>query len=320
MDDIWRVFDMAAPFIGPKCQAIHWPLVAGAGLVALVLAGCLIVCLPAVVANRKAGKTNPEDRVQPAQPIDDEPEAVAAVEAPRERESTAPQSDTKKPTQANEPTAAAEPRDVSAPARVAETPQPAEATDPRPQPPDVKPRPTARIFKRRDRLTAHELRAQLRRVPEIHLNTVPGITAQLVRAQLAKRDDIHKAPTLLTRNASLAGLPLRQEDNCQLDEDVARNLQERARELHRLLDQGANAVRPVVFETDKQKPDADKKKRGVWKTASAIPTLMQLLQAEEKNVRLLLVDALAQIADPAAAQPSGRCRRRCPATRSPCRR
>lgn len=283
---------------GPSQHFVHWPVVASVGLMALILLGGLIVWLPAVVVHRPSGRSNLES-LAPAVPAPDaEAALVVAADEAKTAEATAQleaekAADQQPPMPKQEEAADAKPREESAPARTADAPR-ARAL---PKAPEEPPNPAVKDFKRRDHLTAQELREQLRRVPEVvHLNEDSVLIPQLVRAELSSPDGIQQAPTLLTQNTLLAGLPLRQRDNCQLAGDDAQALQELARELHRLLDPAADVYR----KEDMIRRTFLKPKKDGWRQAKAVPTLVQLLQGEEKGLRLLLVETLAQIDAPAA--------------------
>jgi hypothetical protein len=300
---------MSAPSVRPKqsvggCHQgfIHWSWVAGTGLAAVGFLASLIVCLPAAIATRQAVRDDAEDLVQSvARPTDLADTATAVVEpAPTKvADETKTPADEQPETQPQQTITDSESMSQPAPAPAVETRPPEPPAVVLPQTPETKPAAAVKALKRRDRLTAHELRGQLRAVPEVRLDAAAAIVPLLLRAQLAKRDDTQKASILVTQDARFSGLPFRQEDYCQLDQDVAQTLQDLARILHPLLDQGGDAqtrekaIRAVLFEPDKNGQQS-------WKQAKAIPTLMQLMQPGDKRTRLLLVEALAQIQDSAA--------------------
>ncbi len=105
-----------------------------------------------------------------------------------------------------------------------------------------------------------------------------------------------QAWTKRLRQPEQFGLPWRMEPDCSMGKESAERLHVLSLRLRDCLRKSAPTgdVRP---DADKLKTIlfADETKGKEWKTAPAIPTLMQLLQAENSPIRLLLVELLDDI-------------------------
>jgi HEAT repeat protein len=174
-------------------------------------------------------------------------------------------------------------------------------------------------FKRRDLSKAEDLLHQLDDTPVVGLGkSTPAVlggyslrnsteAAQLGRPAYAIVD----ASPLLLKRPDLMSLPLRLGDASMLTQRSAATLETLSRKLRVYLDTGA----PV---NDKgERPDLQKVctaletelhgKKPEWLRAEAIPTMLQLLTHENKQVRLMLVELLQAI--PGKASTSALARR-----------
>jgi HEAT repeat protein len=160
-------------------------------------------------------------------------------------------------------------------------------------------------FKHRDRSTEEELRQALAAVPEVGLgNTGPAVLRAYYNgykknAQVYGNEGPTDPTPLLMTNPMARCLPLYYGPGSKLDSKAAKTLGELARKLHQYLDNVApmdeSGNRPrmarlrdtMLGEMRGQKPE--------WLRVEAVPSLLQLLMPEEKSVRLLLVELLAEI-------------------------
>jgi hypothetical protein len=178
-------------------------------------------------------------------------------------------------------------------------------------------------FKRRDLRSADELSRQLLTMPEVDLDAAPGTAARLLAAgRLDRPAFTHPVLEPLLRRADLHGLPVAMGADCMLGKESAENLQVLSRKLRAhlslavpadgidiRLDAGVLRQRLLEGRTDvvARAPNARKAPvpiptpaeaeavREDWLQEDALPTLVQLLQAEDRPIRLLLVDLLARI-------------------------
>lgn len=165
--------------------------------------------------------------------------------------------------------------------------------------------------KRIRRLTDEDLRKQLFAVPEVNLDRVPSTSAKIVKAaarEAAKhpqaRELVHILPTLLPQRSDLHGLPMRMGADCQLGKDSAENLHVLSRKLRLYISSSV-----PEDDTDPRPDPAHLRKlldryngeSREWQHVAAISTLQQMLQAENTPLRLLLIELLSQIKDPAAS-------------------
>jgi HEAT repeat protein len=161
------------------------------------------------------------------------------------------------------------------------------------------------VVKRLQKLDEEELRKQLLLAPEVSLDALPGSGAAL--AQVAARMQavglVYPGPVVVTRGRpDLLGLPLRMGFDCHLGKEPAENLQALSRKLRAHLEA---SLPPGGADP---RPDPDTLERRLlahsreWLTPDAIPALLQLLQGENKPVRLVLIGLLARIDGPRATQ------------------
>lgn len=163
-------------------------------------------------------------------------------------------------------------------------------------------------FVRIQSLDENELLSNLYGVPEVSLHHQPGAAQILVKAAaLPANRHVDLAPMLMSRRPDLAGLPVRLGSACRLDPEPGKNLQDLSRLLRRHLQAavpmiGSDGIRPVAGNRSAA-PNAsllrsrllDAGERGNWVRPEAIPVLMQMLMAEPKQVRRVLVELLDQI-------------------------
>ncbi|MCI0455503.1 MAG: HEAT repeat domain-containing protein, partial [Gemmataceae bacterium] len=156
--------------------------------------------------------------------------------------------------------------------------------------------PAAKVaVKRRHYLTDEDLRKQLLRVPEV-----------TKAARTSERSAPHLTPELVSQRPELAGLPLRMGADCHLGKEAAENLQALAHKLRTHLDiciPKDNSPDPRVNTTllRRKLRETASGASCEWLQPEALPTLVQMLQVENKPSRLLLIELLAQVHDPAAS-------------------
>src|SRR5262249_47717909 len=105
----------------------------------------------------------------------------------------------------------------------------------------------------------------------------------------------------LLRRTDLQGLPLAMGSDCLIGNEAAQHLQDHSRKLREYLSQ------PRMRNDVEGRIDADSLRRSlaaeraVWQHEDALPALVQLLQTEDRPIRLLLVEQLHNIQGPAAS-------------------
>jgi HEAT repeats len=192
--------------------------------------------------------------------------------------------------------------------------------------PTVGPPSTAVRLKRRDFQSVDELSRLLLAVPELDLDTKPDTGAHVVDAARRGRSKFTEPilETLRTRT-DLQGLPVAMGTDCQLGKESAQNLQVLSHKLRldlsfsvpeggldpridaavlreRLVEGHSNAVAGLWRQNRAGRNPADTDSRPEdWRQEDAVPTLVQMLQSEDRPVRLLLVELLAAIKGRAAA-------------------
>jgi hypothetical protein len=148
-------------------------------------------------------------------------------------------------------------------------------------------------FKRLDNRCEEDLRKELVEVPIFEKNQIPQATRRLLAA--APRDKAHSSET----KPDFAGLPMRMGVHCQSGKEPAENLQVLSTKLHAVLTAAivpnANDPRPNVEVLRKSLLEDSGSGKPGWLQPEAIPALVQILMAENKPVRLLLVELLARI-------------------------
>jgi hypothetical protein len=215
------------------------------------------------------------------------------------------------------PPSVVKPEDV--PQKPTETPTPSFITspvsvDPTPEPPKT----TRPAFKPRQELSDEDLRKQLLEAPEVSLD-LRSAQALLSFSRLSAQQGrgTEGAAFLLRQRPDFHTLPMRMGADCHLGKEPAENLQVLSRKLRTYVEASipreAADVRPNADRLRSQMLSASASDavssalagRRVatlasggekeWLVPEAIPALQQLLMAEAKPVRLLLVELLAQI-------------------------
>ena len=163
-------------------------------------------------------------------------------------------------------------------------------------------------FKRRDQLAEEDLRKQLLQVPELALDAPNDVRAatQLFAVALVDRarSQAYPGPTQLVRmRLDLDSLPLQAGLDCQLGKEPAENLQALSRKMRETvaacLPAGGLDPRPDADGLRQRLLEGDAKQ---WLTPESVPCLLQMLQPENKPVRLILVEALGRIPGKRATQ------------------
>ncbi len=160
-------------------------------------------------------------------------------------------------------------------------------------------------LKRRSNLTAEELRKQLLVAPEITLDAphAPATAKWILDTARGPGGNrgFDLAPLLRPRRPDLDGLPMAMGLACRLGKEPAETLQALSRKLRAHLEASIPGVADGIVADPRPDParlhvsltgDAE---RATWLRPEAIPTLLQLLMAENADVRLLLVEVLVQI-------------------------
>ncbi len=312
---------VSAPAVVAPASARVWPLAltaSAAALLFLMAASIGVVFLlagkrsaqVAVVSKQppaaapKAADPLPPPAALPRRTEDDRP--VLPPKPPAEVPPSPPPTDPTPPAHPPSPP----PTDPTPPAR---PPSPPPVAPPEaPLRPAEEPRPAANpppaAFKRRDRLAEEELRKQLLQVPEVALDA-PGdaraATTLFTIAQAARNSgQAYPGSALLTRQRTdLNGLPLAAGLDCQLGKEPAENLQALSRKMRQTV------ASCLPADTLDPRPNADLLRQRLleddgkqWLTPDAVPCLLQMLQPENKPVRLILVEALGRIPGQRATQ------------------
>jgi hypothetical protein len=162
------------------------------------------------------------------------------------------------------------------------------------------------VIVRRHSLDDEDLRRQLLSAPEIRLDSDETSHRQILATARVRSHRIpHPTLALLTSRADLAGLPMRMGVECQAGKEAAENLEALSIKLHQYLHAAVGqpgtgdprldvaVLRRKLFEGRQDQPCE-------WLQPEAVPTLVQMLQVENKPARLLLVELLAGIPGPAA--------------------
>lgn len=170
--------------------------------------------------------------------------------------------------------------------------------------PVAEPEPLPALFRvkvtRRHTLTDEELRKQLLAAPALTLDPTAQAGVFSNSNGQANRKPVEMTANLLKQRPDLAGLAVRMGNDCRLGKEAAENLQVLSRKLRDHLTAvaknddpwtGAEQLRRALLETERKR----------WVQVDALPTLEQMLQVENKPVRLLLVEMLTLIPDPSAS-------------------
>ncbi len=157
---------------------------------------------------------------------------------------------------------------------------------------------------RLEQLDEEELLGHLAKVPELLLDRVPGTSTLLWRqaeAAAASKQPYPGPRTIAAKRRDLGTLPFREEAKCQLPREKATVLAEISGHLRGHLG-GMAKVKASAVEKRKMVRTALDRQPLLWKKAAAVPALMQLLQAEDEWLRVLLVDLLREIKGDAAGE------------------
>ncbi len=155
--------------------------------------------------------------------------------------------------------------------------------------------------KRRSQLSDIELRQQLLLPREVDLEAIPGTTKRLIsQSPKAAKSGVDLIPQLSATRADLIGLPLLKGNLARMSTEEALNLRVLSGQLRLSIQ---NSIPGVLDNVVDPRPDHELLRRqllgspqqGLWLRPQAISTLRQLLIAEHKNVRLVLVDLLSNI-------------------------
>lgn len=295
------------PVGGKKGFPIDWRIVG----VAASLAVLFVVGLVASIAQLNRSGPEPESVA-----VTEQETTVSVEELP-----PAPPTKIQVPPKVEEPPApkAVVFEEIAAPAvaspkvAVAEPPAPVPApVAPKPvMPPKEPAKPTELVVKRLHHLTDEDLRRQLLAMPELSLDRAPHTSTKIVilasqqAANPQGNAQPHVVPKLLAPRTDLAGLPMRMGAECQLGKESAESLQALSRKLRTYLGESipkdGTDPRPDPAVLRRKLMEGEDAARREWQLAAAIPTLQQMLQAENSPSRLLLIDLLAQIKDQTAS-------------------
>jgi hypothetical protein len=159
-------------------------------------------------------------------------------------------------------------------------------------------------FKRLHTLSDEALRKQLLDVPEVALDQVPFTSRGLVVAALPTKGKSYPGPAALLRDRpALNGLPFLQGKDCRLSKESADDLRSMARDLHKHVQactSGTGLTATTNADALHELLHQQREGHGQWHEPEALPALLQILQAEEAPVRLVLIDLLAGMDDPRA--------------------
>lgn len=306
-------------------SSMQWRIVAASLIVGLLIVGGTIAAITA--RNHKYARNAaatapapvidesiptppvvpPSNEAKPAAPVSqatDTPappaESAAAKPAPRKRSSAFTSAGRLGGRVGTTPKAPPEPiaEKPAAPTRAAEPEKPA-------------PLVIKRRFAQPD---AEDLRRQLILAPEMKLYHIPPESRRLLASAPKTRK---YAPDEMP---DFAGLPMRMGIDCQLGKESAENLQVLSQKLRTFMANATevNARNPIIALAADPRPNAETLRGQLaiprrneaapnrvpaklndladdWLKAEAIPTLTQMLMAENKPLRLLLVDILARI-------------------------
>jgi HEAT repeat protein len=182
--------------------------------------------------------------------------------------------------------------------------QPAPAAAPaKPADPDRRALAAAIEIKRFDTSTEEELRKELVAVPELALDRLPNTSRQLraLVAELGNRP--YPGPAgLLGARVDLQGLPFLQGEECHLGKGPAENLQALSVTLHKQVQECTPKSNSADLRLDVSRLrgllSQDAKAKQQWCSPDAVPTLLQVMQAENAPARLLMVELLSEVDDP----------------------
>jgi HEAT repeat protein len=177
------------------------------------------------------------------------------------------------------------------------------------QPLDPAPVSTTHVFKRRQKVSEEDLKKELRWAKEIPPMT-SATTTQLMNRHMERFrsfGDIDFEPrVLLEVRPDLRALPVRHGSPIKLDARSAEALQVFSRRLHYLVDHtvprkvDGEHVKPEWMR-ERMSKEVSPGHRPAWVRPEAVPALRQILMGEDKPLRWLLVELLAENPSPAAS-------------------
>lgn len=160
-------------------------------------------------------------------------------------------------------------------------------------------------LKRLHSFDAEELRKELLQVPEAALDAVPNTSANLVTFAARRRLDgepYHGPAHLSGERLDLACLPLQTGMDCVLGKEPAEDLQAMSRKLRVAIEscipKGGGDPRPEPERLRKRLLDKD----GGWLKPEAVRCMRQMLNAENRQVRQVMVEVMAKIPDRIATE------------------
>lgn len=169
-------------------------------------------------------------------------------------------------------------------------------------PPPLAPKPPV-PFKRRQLLDRLDLTRQLMLVDEVDGASLPAPRRRLHDFRDPQDQVSSDSSASHLRQVALSGLPFRMGVDCHLDREGAENLQVLSGQLRGHMGTSA-ATNQLDFRLNagnlRQHLLAGKDAENPWLQDEAVPVLMQLLQPENRPVRLLLVELLKRISGPEA--------------------
>jgi HEAT repeat protein len=154
------------------------------------------------------------------------------------------------------------------------------------------------------RYTEEQLRKQLLDVPEVALDAIRSTAESLVEEARKSGDTPVAGPTaLLLDRVDFQGMQFLKGPDCHLGREPAENLQVLSSALHEHIREsipkeasGAVFLDPIRLSARIE----NEKERAKWRSPDALPSLLQMLQAENTMVRRLLIDLLSGVDDPRA--------------------
>jgi HEAT repeat protein len=175
--------------------------------------------------------------------------------------------------------------------------------------PNPAPAPPVNVFKRRQKLSEEDLKRDLRWTKEIPAMTSANM-AQLMNSHMERFrsfGDIDFEPrVLLETRPDLRTLPVRHGSPIKLDPRSAESLETFSRKLHFLVDhtvprkEDGEHVKPERLK-ERMSKEVEPGHRPAWLRPEAVPSLRQILMAEDKPLRWLLVELLSENSSPAAS-------------------
>ena len=181
---------------------------------------------------------------------------------------------------------------------------PADIVDAKPAPQTAEP-PMAPFKRMRPAPTADELVRQLFQAKEIELEKPfrYGVARDLLVFAAQHRDEMPRPTPPIYARIDLAGLPMRMGMDCHLGKESAEAMQILSRKLRSYMSESVSAeARANRSGVEDSRPSADFVRgklladgEKTWTASEAVPTLVQILQGEDRPMRLLMVELLARI-------------------------